>query len=321
MIATPTPIARPSALAAVPSAELAASEFAEERRVSAPPVSVTPSAIDATDELSAIVSEIAAPTETPLPPLSSALGAAVVPEPPPAGACASAAARSCATWPSTPPAGAPGWPSPGAPSADAVDVADAVEEPSAWKETAPAAARFRASEASTSWSAKVSASATPTAASSASEPPLAVVTADAVCSAFASTAPVSGIAAPVPIVARLETFEIATATAGAIATEALAAPVSAAVVRPWPPAARSVRSPPATSVAPSAIDASRWSLTIAIAIEAPIPTVSGVGPPSSTCAGSAFTVDTATDSAASRTAPVPASSEAPVESSEVVVIV
>ena len=323
MIATPTPIAVPSAEAAVPSAAEVAFEFAELRSVSAPPAAtVSPFGIDAIDELSAIVNATAAATETPLPPLSSALGAAVPPEPCwPAGARPSAAVRSCAIWPFTSCPGAFESVSPGAPAADAVEDAVAIEEPSAWKETAPPAVRLRSVVASASWSANVSASAIPTAASSPSESPAAVVAAEAVSSAIASIAPLAvSAAASVPRIVRAETFEIVTAIAGATATAALAAPVRAVVVSACTAFARSVTSAAPVTTASSSIVASAWSLTTAIAIEAPIPTDSGVGPLSSS-AGSASTFEVAADSAFRVTLPPPAASDAPVAITAVVVIV
>ena len=150
---------------------------------------------DARDELNAIVSEMAAATEMPSPELSSADGASAVPEPPwPASlAWPSAAPRSAVTCsltegPSASPS-ASASSSPGAPAADAVDVAVAIEEPSAWIDTAPPAVRLRLVAANASWSANVSAIATPTAASSPAAPPSAVVTAEAVSSALMSAAP------------------------------------------------------------------------------------------------------------------------------------
>src|SRR6266699_2459052 len=96
--------------------------------------------------------------------------------------------RSPATWPSTPPAGAPLDPLPGAPAAEAFASLSDAEEPSAWNETVAAAVTSRAVVAVTSWLAIVSASETPIAA----EPPVvladpsAVVSADAVSVALAS---------------------------------------------------------------------------------------------------------------------------------------
>ena len=164
----------------------------------------------------------------------------------------------------------------------------------------------------------------PTAASSPSVSPCAVVAADAVSSASASIAPVSGIVAPVPIVARAETLEMVTATAGATATSALRAPVFAMTTSACTAFARIVRSAPSETTAVSAIEASALSLTTAIAIEAPIPTDSGTGV-AGTSAGSAFTVELDTDSALMLTSSVAAlsslasaSSEDPPESSAVV---
>ena len=77
----------------------------------------------------------------------------------------------------------------------------------------------------------------------------------------------------------------------------------------------------------SATEASAWSLTTAIAIDAPIPTDSGTGV-AGTSAGSALTVELDTDSALMVTSSVAAlsllasaSSEEPAESSAVVVTV
>ena len=173
-------------------------------------------------------------------------------------------------------------------------------------------------------SAKVSAIAIPTAASSPSVSPCAVVTADAVSSASASTAPVSGITAPVPIVARAEMLEMVTATAGATATSSLFAPVFASTTSACTAFARIVRSAPSETTAVSAIEASALSLTTAIAIDAPIPTLFGVVGVA-TVAGSAFTVELDTDSALTLTSSVvalsslaSASSEDPPASSAVV---
>ena len=83
---------------------------------------------------------------------------------------------------------------------------------------------------STVWVEIVSATATPTAAVPPVESPDAVVVADAFPVAFASTLPVTAVGAPVPMSAELETFEIATATAGASETFGLDAPVVASVV-------------------------------------------------------------------------------------------
>ena len=218
--------------------------------------------------------------------------------------------------------------SPGAPAAEAFATALALEELSAWKPTAPPAERLRLVPDSTRWSAKVSAIAIPTAASPPSVSPSAVVSAEAVSSALASIAPVTGIASPVPITARLETLWIVTATAGATATCALFAPVFACATSVCTSFARSVRSSASDRVAPFSIAARAWSLTTEIAIEAPTPTDSGVGPPASSSAGSAFTVELETDSAFSSTSSVAApssfasaSSVEPVERRAVVVTV
>ena len=113
--------------------------------------------------------------------LVEALGvlAPPVPSPPFAAAVLSAWPRSPATWPSTPPAGAPPEPSLGAPAADAVAEDEAVERSIAVKVTAPPAVMFRSVVAVAVWFANVSAIAAPTAA----DPP--VVSPDAVVFAVA----------------------------------------------------------------------------------------------------------------------------------------
>ena len=301
VIATPTPIAVPVALSAVPSAELAASEFADVRSTKAPPAeTVSPLGSTAVEELSAIVTAIAAATETPEPELSSALGVAVEPLPAP-GATESAWSRSAWTWPLTPPAGAPASPSPGAPAAEAVAFEVALEEPSAWKLTSPPAVTFRSVVEVTEWSAKVSAIAAPTAASAASAPPTASVSADAVSSAFASTLPVVVSVPPVrtPIVAALETLEIAIATAGATATCGLAAPVFAVVVIAWTASARSIRSEAPVRMDSASRAASAASSTRLRATEAPIPREA---PRAAASFGRAVAVDEEVDVADSETA-------------------
>src|SRR5688500_15394688 len=162
----------------------------------------------------------------------------------------SACARSLLTCPVTPPAGAPVWPSPGAPAADAVADEEVVDGPRAANVTAPPAVMLRAVVARAVCSAKVSAIAAPTAAL-----PLLVVLADAavlavaVGAALTATAPPALSVGPVPADASLRTFEIATATAAATATPPLA-PVRASVVAVCVALAVKVAFPAETSDAP-----------------------------------------------------------------------
>ena len=208
------------------------------------------------------------------------------------------------TWPSTPPGCSPADPCAGAPAADAVAFASDADAPSAWNDTDVPATMSRCVVDSTECVANVNASDTPIAADPPVTDPAALVFADAVNSAFASSLPASVSSAPEPIVAELETFEIAIATDGATATLAEAAPVRDSVVSSCLPFAWSTRSCVLSRRAPSSIVAVVESLTMLSATAAPTPRLE---PPPPEPTGSAFTTLLETEVADSVTSPVVAS--------------
>ena len=114
--------------------------------------------------------------------------------------------------------------------ADADAVVAVEDAPVAVNDALPAAVRSRWVVACTTWVAKVSAIAMPTAAPAESTSPVAVVVADARSFAVAVNAPVSTSGAPVPTTAVVVTFEVVIATTGAIAMFGDETPPCASVV-------------------------------------------------------------------------------------------
>ena len=170
---------------------------------------------------------------------------------------------------------------------------------------------------STVWVASVRASATPTAAVAPVASPWAVVVAEAVIIAFASSLPVSVSSVPAPMSAELVTFEIAIEIDGTTVTPPPAAPVFASVVIACRPSASSVRSCALVSRPVSSIPAKVVSLTIESANEMPRPKLEPpVVPP-----GSALTVEMLLEAALRETSPPVASTEAPLRIAAVVLTV
>src|SRR5688572_22593303 len=274
VIATPAPMPSEPPVEAWPSAVEDAAAASRARSVRIPPlVIVTPAGTAARELAFASVTATAAATLIGPVEVDAAGVAPLALEPSPVAAveAPSACARSLLTCPVTPPDGAPVWPSPGAPAAEAVADEEVVDGPRASNVTAPPAVMLRAVVASAVWSANVSATAAPIAAL-----PLLVVLPDAVVLAVAvvvalkATVPPAVSVGPVPADASLRTFEIATATAAATATPPLA-PVRASVVAVCVPLAVSVASPAVASVAPFSTRARVSCVTRFRATEAPRP--------------------------------------------------
>ena len=189
--------------------------------------------------------------------------------------------------------GAPGSPSPGAPPALAVEVAELVVVWTLVNDTAPPAERLRAVVAPAFWLAMVRARATPTAAVVAvpvTAP--AVVAAPAVWVAVAAKAPVRVVVAPVPSDAVVVTFDKVMAAAGTAATDPPPeAPILASVVAMSVVVAEMVRFLVPVRTAPLSRPATVRSLMMLSATEAPTPTEEPPVEPTPT--GSAFTSDVA----------------------------
>ena len=120
-------------------------------------------------------------------------------------------------------------PSEGAPPADASAVVVAAEAPDTRMTIVPSAVMPRSVVARTAWSTNASARASPTVASPRAAAPRAVVVTGARCSASTLTSPEARSVGPVPIRARVTTFETLMAVAPATVTPPPVAPPSATV--------------------------------------------------------------------------------------------
>src|SRR5918994_4185829 len=256
---------------------------------------------------------IAAATDTP-PELVSADGVSAAP-PSPFGDMPLAKPRSPSTCESTLCSVSGSLSSSGAPAAEATALALELDAVLDEIMTGPPALMFRSEYASLTWLTMFSASAMPTDASPPSVSPCAVVTAELVCSAFTSTAPLTFTPVPADRNAFTVTLLITTEIAGATETPPPDAPVFASVVIAFVLCAEPVRLPPPISVPSS--EAVVVSSISAMLTAAPTPTDSApLTPPS---AGSELVAIVENDWASIATAPAPAESVAPAESRAVVV--
>ena len=197
-----------------------------------------------------------------------------------------------------------------------VELADAVvtwaAEPVALKATSPVAPRMSRSVVARVMSLT---SAMPTAAPmdalSPAALPLALVAVVFDCVADSVTPPEPCSAAPVPRRAVVVLLSIANASDGVIAMPP-DAPASASVVAACTPWASSDTAPLPASVAPSAISAVLWLPVMLTAADAPMPALPPVAPSSTGVARAVMSVPL---TAVSATAPVPASTTAPLRTS------
>src|SRR5918995_2679899 len=262
---------------------------------------------------------IAAATDTP-PELDSAEGVSPAPPSPPppfADDMPLAKPRSPSTCESTLCSVSGSLSSSGAPAAEATALALELDAVLDEIMTGPPALMFRSEYASLTWLTMLRDSAMPTDASPPSVSPCAVVTAEFVCSAFTSTAPLTFTPVPAERNAFTVTLLITTEIAGATDTPPPDAPVFASVVIAFVLCADTVRSlPPLSTPSSAAVVVSSMS---AMLTAAPMPTDSAPETPPS--AGSADVAIVENDWASIVTAPVPAESVAPEESRAVVVSV
>ena len=192
-----------------------------------------------------------------------------------------------------------------APFADAVASDDAAESASALIVTAPPAASERFVVAVAECSARVKPSEKPMALSGAVDAPVAFDETAADCVAVMPIAPVAVSVPPgcVPIVALVETMEIATATTGVIASpDAVVAfaPFFASTTELWPPVAETLTLCAPLIVARSPMKAVVVSSTTETAIERPRPNAAPAVSPAS-----ALVVETESGSAVIATSPLP----------------